>query len=33
MEALKKNVSIPCTIKCRIGVDEFDSYDFLKNFV
>jgi len=25
---IKKKVSIPVTVKCRIGVDEFDSYEF-----
>lgn len=24
---------MPCTVKCRLGVDEFDSYEFAKNFV
>lgn len=23
----------PCTVKCRLGVDEFDSYDFVKEFI
>ncbi len=31
--ALTENCSLPVTIKCRIGVDEFDSYEFLENFV
>ena len=26
-------VSIPITVKTRIGIDDFDDYDFLKNFV
>ena len=30
---MKQSVSIPVTIKCRLGVDEFDSYDFIKKFV
>jgi len=25
---IRENVSIPVTVKCRIGVDEFDSYEF-----
>ncbi|KAI8338944.1 tRNA-dihydrouridine synthase [Chlamydoabsidia padenii] len=29
----KKNVSIPVTVKCRIGVDHLDSFDFLHHFV
>ncbi len=28
-----KAVDIPVTVKCRIGVDEHDSYEFLDNFV
>lgn len=31
--AIKANVNIPVTIKCRIGIDEFDSDEFLFNFV
>ena len=23
----------PCTVKCRLGVDEYDSYEFAKKFV
>ena len=30
---MKKNVSLPITVKCRIGVDEFEGHDFLFNFV
>lgn len=30
---MKKNVSLPVTVKCRIGVDEFEGKDFLFNFV
>lgn len=30
---MKENVKIPVTCKCRLGVDDFDSYDFFKNFV
>lgn len=33
MEAMAKAVSIPCTVKCRLGVDEFDSYEFLVDFI
>lgn len=31
--AIKARVSIPATIKCRIGIDEHDSDEFLFNFV
>ncbi len=31
--AIKENTSIPTTIKCRIGVDEFDDDAFLENFI
>lgn len=33
LKGMKNSVSIPVTIKCRLGVDEFDSYDFIKKFV
>ena len=33
MEAMKKAVTIRCTVKCRLGVDDFDSYDFVREFV
>lgn len=33
MEAMISAVDIPVTIKCRIGIDEQDSYDFLQKFV
>lgn len=31
--AMQQAVSIPVTVKCRIGVDREESYGFLKNFV
>lgn len=33
LAAMQDAVSIPVTVKCRIGVDELDSYDFLADFV
>ena len=33
MEAMIEAVDIPVTIKCRIGIDEQDSYEFLEEFV
>ncbi len=33
VEAMIKAVSIPVTVKCRIGIDEHDSYEFLDKFV
>lgn len=30
---VKQHISIPFTIKCRIGVDDHDSYEFLHNFI
>lgn len=30
---MRKAVKIPCTVKCRLGVDDFDSYEFAKEFV
>lgn len=32
-EMNKKSVNIPVTIKCRTGVDKFDSLEFLHEFV
>ena len=32
-KAMQDAVSIPVSIKCRIGVDEFDSWDFFIDFV
>ena len=31
--AMNEAVDIPVTVKCRIGVDDFDSFDFLDEFV
>lgn len=33
MQTVSEKVKIPCTIKCRLGVDEFDSYEFARDFV
>jgi tRNA-dihydrouridine synthase A len=33
IKAMKKACSIPVTIKNRIGIDNFDNYEFLKSFV
>jgi tRNA-dihydrouridine synthase A len=30
---MAKVVKIPCTVKCRLGVDDFDSYEFARDFV
>ena len=30
---MKKAVKIPVTCKCRLGVDDYDSYKFFKEFV
>ena len=32
-KAMQDAVSIPVSIKCRIGVDEFDSWEFFTDFV
>ena len=31
--AMRAAVTIPVTVKCRIGIDEHDSYEFLEGFV
>lgn len=33
MKAMANSVKIKCTVKCRLGVDDFDSYEFLRDFV
>lgn len=33
IEAMSEAVSIPVTLKCRIGIDEHDSFEFLDNFI
>ena len=33
MSSLNSVSNVPCTVKCRLGVDDFDSYEFLKNFI
>ena len=33
VEAMQTSCSIPITVKCRIGVDEDDSYEFLTHFI
>ena len=33
ISAMKKNTTIPLTIKCRIGVDEFEGEKYLKHFI
>lgn len=33
MKKMQSSVKIPCTVKCRLGIDDLDSYDFAKDFV
>ena len=33
LKKMKESVKIPVTCKCRLGVDEFDSYEFFEHFV
>ena len=33
LKAMKAAVSVPVTVKCRLGVDEEDSYEFIHGFV
>ena len=33
VQQMQSAVQIPVTVKTRIGIDDFDSYDFLYNFV
>ena len=32
-KSMSGSTKLPCTIKCRLGVDEFDSYEFVRDFV
>ncbi|MGB5344961.1 MAG: tRNA dihydrouridine(20/20a) synthase DusA, partial [Woeseia sp.] len=31
--AMRKSVTVPVTVKTRIGIDEHDSFDYLENFI
>jgi len=33
MKTMQQTVNIPCTIKCRLGVDDYDSYEFIDQFI
>ena len=33
LEAMKSETSMDVSLKCRIGVDEFDTYEFFKSFI
>lgn len=33
LTAMQQRVSIPVTVKCRLGVDDLDSFEFLYRFV
>jgi len=33
VDAIKQRVKVPVTIKTRIGIDDHDSYEFLRNFI
>ena len=33
LSAMQRNVALPVSIKCRLGVDDHEDYDFLYNFV
>jgi len=33
IEQMQQAVNIPVTVKCRIGIDDHDSYEFFRNFV
>ncbi|KAL4453050.1 hypothetical protein ABPG73_005956 [Tetrahymena malaccensis] len=33
MRKMKETCSIPVTVKCRLGVDNFDSYEFARDFI
>lgn len=33
VKAMENAVKIPITVKCRLGVDDFEDYEFLHNFI
>ena len=33
VNAMQSGITIPVTVKCRIGIDDLDSYENLKNFI
>lgn len=33
MRALRENTDVPVTVKCRLGVDDYNTYEFLHKFV
>lgn len=33
LRSMEEAVDIPVTVKCRLGVDDFDSYEFLKTYI
>lgn len=33
MKAMKEECKIPVTVKCRLGVDDFDSYEYCSDFI
>ncbi|WP_179840080.1 tRNA-dihydrouridine synthase, partial [Burkholderia mallei] len=33
VKAMQDSVQIPITVKHRIGIDDFDSYEFMRDFV
>lgn len=33
LRAMEEAVDVPVTVKCRLGVDEYDSYEFLTSYV
>lgn len=30
---MRESVKIPVSLKCRLGVDDFDTYEFFEEFV
>ena len=33
MMAIKEGGKLPVSVKCRLGVDDEDSYEFARNFI
>jgi tRNA-dihydrouridine synthase A len=33
MAEIQKSVNIPCTVKCRLGIDDYEEYDFTRQFI
>jgi tRNA-dihydrouridine synthase A len=33
LRAMREASGLPCTVKCRLGIDDLDSYEFFRDFI